>query len=109
MSLTTKTPEHIVLAYNSPRGRAVGRGKLAEAAAAAEVAAEAPQAAQAAQAPEGRTVCRGDNLPPDENMTARRFPTVDQGLWCGLCRFVMKWVAELGKFWCCCLFKEGPI
>ena len=31
MSLTTKTPEHVVPAYNLPRGRAVG-GKVAEAA-----------------------------------------------------------------------------
>ena len=58
MSLTTKTQEHAILAYNLPRGRAVDRGKVAEAAAAAEVAAGAPQAAQAAQAPEGRMVCR---------------------------------------------------
>ena len=33
MSLTAKTPEHVVLAYNLPRGRAVvDRGKVAEAA-----------------------------------------------------------------------------
>jgi hypothetical protein len=57
MSLITKTPEHVVLPYNLPRGRA-DRGKVAEAVAAAEVAAGAPQAAQAAQAPEGRMVCR---------------------------------------------------
>src|SRR6516225_614685 len=50
MSLTTKTLEHVVPAYNLPRGRAV---EVAEVAAAAEVAAEALQAAQAAQAPEG--------------------------------------------------------
>jgi len=31
-SLTTKTLEHVVPAYNLPRGRAVGRGKVAEAA-----------------------------------------------------------------------------
>ena len=56
-SLTTKTPEHVVPAYNLSRGRAVGRGKVAEAA--QETAeAEAPHAAQAAQ-PEGRMVCRG--------------------------------------------------
>jgi hypothetical protein len=49
MSLTTKTLEHVVPAYNLPRGRAVGRGKVAEAA--QETAeAEAPHAAQAAQA-----------------------------------------------------------
>jgi len=43
MSLTTKTPEHIVPAYNLPRGRAVDRGKVAEAA--QETAeAEAPRA-----------------------------------------------------------------
>jgi hypothetical protein len=61
MSSTTKTPEHVVLAYNLPRGRVVDRGKVAEAAevaTAAEVAAEAPQAAQAAQAAEGRMICR---------------------------------------------------
>ena len=51
MSLTTKTPGHVVLAYNLPRGRAVDRGKVAEA---AEVAAGA---LQAAQAPGGRMVC----------------------------------------------------
>jgi hypothetical protein len=32
MSLTTKTLEYVVLAYNLPRGRAVDRGKVAEAA-----------------------------------------------------------------------------
>ena len=32
MSLTTKTPEHVVPAYNLPKGRAVDRGKVAEAA-----------------------------------------------------------------------------
>ena len=42
-------------AYNLPRGRAVDRGKVAEA---AEVAAEAPQPAQPAQAAGGRMVCR---------------------------------------------------
>src|SRR3974390_1744165 len=31
MSLTTKTLEHVVLAYNLPRGPAVDRGKVAEA------------------------------------------------------------------------------
>ena len=57
MSLTTKTPEHVVPAYNLPRGRAVDRGKVAEAA--QETAgAEAPHAAQAAQAAEGRMVRR---------------------------------------------------
>jgi hypothetical protein len=57
MSLTTKTPEHVVPAYNLPRERAVGRGKVAQAA--QETAeAEAPHAAQAAQAAEGRMVCR---------------------------------------------------
>ena len=54
MSSTMKAPEHVVLAYNLPRGRAVDRGKVAEA---AEVAAGALQAAQAAQAPGGRMVC----------------------------------------------------
>jgi hypothetical protein len=57
MSLTTKTLEHVVPAYNLPRGRAVDRGKVAEAA--QETAgAEAPHAAQAAQAAEGRMVRR---------------------------------------------------
>ena len=56
MSLTTKTPEHGVPAYNLPRGHA-DRGKVAEAAQeTAEV--EAPHAARAAQAAEGRMVCR---------------------------------------------------
>jgi hypothetical protein len=32
MSLTTKTPEHVIVAYNLPGGRAVDRGKVAEAA-----------------------------------------------------------------------------
>jgi len=32
MSLTAKTPEHVVLAYNLPRGPAVDRGKVAQAA-----------------------------------------------------------------------------
>jgi hypothetical protein len=57
MSSTTKAPEHVVLAYSLPRGRAVDRGKVAEA---VEVAAEAPQPAQPAQAAAGgRMVCRG--------------------------------------------------
>jgi hypothetical protein len=57
MSSTMKTPEHVVLAYNLPRGRAVDRGKVAEAA--QETAeAEAPHAAQAARAAEGRMVVR---------------------------------------------------
>ena len=59
MSLITKTPEHVVPAYNLPRGRAVDRGKVAE-------VAEAAEAPQAAQAPEGRMVCRefkGPNAP----------------------------------------------
>ena len=63
MSLTTKTPEHVVLAYNLPRGRA-DRGKVAEAAQ-ETVEVEAPHAAQAAgggwyvgNSGEGR---RGDN------------------------------------------------
>ena len=49
MSLTTKTLEHVVQAYNLPRGRAVvDRGKVAEAP--QEIAeAEAPHAALAAQ------------------------------------------------------------
>jgi hypothetical protein len=55
MSLTTKTPGRIVPAYNLPRGHAVDRGKVVEAA--QETAeAEAPHAAQAAQAAEGRMV-----------------------------------------------------
>jgi hypothetical protein len=55
MSSTMKTPERVVLAYNLPRGRAVDRGKVAEAA--QETAeAEAPHAAQAARAAEGRMV-----------------------------------------------------
>jgi hypothetical protein len=52
MSLTTKTPEHVVPAYNLPKGRAVDRGKVAEAAQ-KTAQAEAPRAAQAAQ-PVGR-------------------------------------------------------
>jgi hypothetical protein len=55
MSLTTKTSEHLVLAYNLPRERAVDRGKVAEA---AQEAGEAVEVAQAAQAPEGRMVSK---------------------------------------------------
>jgi hypothetical protein len=47
-----KTPQYIVEPYNLPRGRAVGRGKVAEAALTAE--AEVPHAALAAQAAVGR-------------------------------------------------------
>jgi hypothetical protein len=52
-----KTPEYIVPACNLPRGRAVDRGKVAEAAQ-QTAEAEVPHAAQAAQAAEGRMVCR---------------------------------------------------
>ena len=45
MSLTTKTPEPVVPAYNLPRGHAVERGKVAEAAQ-TTAQAEAPHAAQ---------------------------------------------------------------
>jgi len=55
MPSTTKTPEHIVPAFDLPR-RCAHRGEVAEVAAAAEVAAEAPQA-PAALALEGRMVC----------------------------------------------------
>jgi hypothetical protein len=48
MSLTTKTPEHVVPAYNLPKGRAVDRGKVAEAAQ-KTAQAEAPHAALPAQ------------------------------------------------------------
>jgi hypothetical protein len=48
MPLTTKTPEHVVLAYNLPRGPAVDRGKVAEAAQ-KTAQAEAPHVALAAQ------------------------------------------------------------
>src|SRR5215475_8404933 len=52
-SLTTKTLEHVVLAYNLPRGRAVvDRGKVAEAAQ-MTAQAEAPHAALPAQAAVG--------------------------------------------------------
>jgi len=57
MSLITKTLEHVVPAYNLPKGRVVGRGKVAEAAQ-ETVEAEAPHAAQAVQAAEGRMVIR---------------------------------------------------
>jgi hypothetical protein len=50
MSLTTKTPEHAVLAYNLPRGRAVDRGKVAEAVQETIAQAEAPHAAQPVEA-----------------------------------------------------------
>ena len=63
MSLTTKALEHVVPAYNLPRGGAVGRGKVAEAAQAAGAA----EVARAAQAPEGRMVSRelGRGCQPD--------------------------------------------
>ena len=49
MPLTTKALEHVVLAYNLPRGRAVvDRGKVAEAAQ-MTAQAEAPHAALPAQ------------------------------------------------------------
>jgi hypothetical protein len=48
MSLTTKTPEHVVPAYNLPKGRAADRGKVAEAAQ-KTAQAEAPHAALPAQ------------------------------------------------------------
>jgi hypothetical protein len=60
MSLSTKTLEHVVPAYNLPRGRAVDRGKVAGAAQ-QTAEAEDPRAAHA-QAAEGRL---------DGNMTAR--------------------------------------
>jgi hypothetical protein len=63
MSLTTKTLEHVVPAYNLPRGHAVGRGKVAEAAQ-QTAEAEAPHAAQPAQAPAGPELAH--NLPPHE-------------------------------------------
>ena len=50
MSLTTKTLEHTVLAYNLPRGRAVDRGKVAEAVQEMIAQAEAPHAAQPVEA-----------------------------------------------------------
>jgi hypothetical protein len=56
MSSTTKTLEHVVAACNLPRGHAVDRGKVAEAAQETAGAA-APHAAQAAQAA-GRMVSR---------------------------------------------------
>ena len=68
MSSTTKALEHIVPAYNLPRGRA---GEAVQVAAAAEVAAEAPQAVQAAQALEGRTVSR-ERLPALKREARRR-------------------------------------
>ena len=55
MSSTMKTPEHIVPACNLPRGRAVDRGKVAEAAQ-QTAEAEVSHAAQAAQVAEGRMV-----------------------------------------------------
>jgi hypothetical protein len=59
-----KTPEHIVLAYNLPRGRAVDRGKVAEVAQ-QTAEAEAPHAAQAAQAPEGRPPAAAESARAD--------------------------------------------
>jgi hypothetical protein len=57
MSLTTKTLEHVVLAYNLPRGPAVERGKVAQAAQ-KTAQAEARHAALAAQADRTRTAMR---------------------------------------------------
>ena len=50
MSLTTKTLVHAVLACNLPRGRAVDRGKVAEAVQETIAQAEAPHAAQPVEA-----------------------------------------------------------
>src|SRR5262249_2675974 len=63
MSLNTKTLEHVVLAYNLPRGPAVDQGKAE--AAQTTAPAEAPHAAQAAQP---ATEAASDVMP------ARRFP-----------------------------------
>jgi hypothetical protein len=57
MSLTTKTLEYVALAYNLPRGAAVDRGKVAQAAQ-KTAQAEAPHAALAAQAAPIRTAMR---------------------------------------------------
>lgn len=54
MSLTTKTLEDDVPAYNLPRGRAAGRAEAAQ----ETVVAEAPRAAQAAQAAEEWTAIK---------------------------------------------------
>jgi hypothetical protein len=54
--LTTKTLEHVVLAYNLPGRRAVDRGKVARAQKTAQ--AEAPHAALAARATAVRTAMR---------------------------------------------------
>jgi len=54
--LTAKTLEHVVLAYDLPRGAAVDRGKVARAQKTAQ--AEAPDAALAAQATAIRTAMR---------------------------------------------------
>jgi len=75
-SLTTKTLEHVVPAYNLPRG------EVAEVAAAAEVAAEALQAAQAAQAPEGSELAHN---PVRLNLSSSAHPrrgAADRGEYC---------------------------
>ena len=59
-----KTPERTIPAYNFPRGRAVDRVKVAEAAQ-QTAEAEAPHAAQAAQAPEGRPPAAAESARAD--------------------------------------------
>ena len=54
-------PGDVVKRRNLPRGRAVDRGKVAEAPQ-QTAEAEVPHAAQAAQAAEGRMVCRRSEL-----------------------------------------------
>jgi hypothetical protein len=58
MSSTMKTPEHIVPAYNLPRGHAATDAPQFTEAAEAAQAAGVAEAARAAQAPEGRMVSR---------------------------------------------------
>src|SRR6516225_5994325 len=70
MSLTTKTLEHVVLAYNLPRGPAVDQGKVAEAAQ-KTAQAEAPHAALAAQP----STEAASDLMPDRRFPPRGLPS----------------------------------
>jgi len=69
MSLTTKTLEHVVLAYDLPGRRAVDRGKVAEAAQ-TTAQAEAPHAALAARP----WAVRKASSRPTHLARSRRFP-----------------------------------
>ena len=72
-SLTTKTSEHVVPAYDLPRGRAVDRGKVAEAAQTIAQA-EAPHAAQPAEAAQAHADDRDSRDPNGAVMSELLLP-----------------------------------